>query len=65
MCERLFALGEECLGQIVQKLRSRSDPLQCWQSHTRAPEDETALELTPCAMLIKAFAFHNEICHQT
>jgi hypothetical protein len=49
----------------TRELRSRSDPLQCWQSHTRAPEDETALELTPCAMLIKAFTFHDEICHQT
>jgi hypothetical protein len=29
----------------------------------RAPEDETALELTPCAMLIKPFTFHDEISH--
>src|SRR5262245_29053582 len=48
-----------------QKLSSRFEPLQCWQRHTRTPEDETALELTPGAMLSKAFTFHNKICHQT
>ena len=52
-------------GELLQKLHSRSEPLQCWQRHTRAPEDETALELTPGAMLSKAFTFHNKICHQT
>jgi hypothetical protein len=31
----------------------------------KAPEDETALELTPGAMLLKAFTFHDEIDHQT
>jgi hypothetical protein len=50
---------------LLQKLRSRSDPLQCWQNHTRAPEDEPALELTPGAMLLKPFTFHDEIRHQT
>src|SRR5215470_16900479 len=53
------------LALLKQKLRSRSDPLQCWQSHTRALEDETALELPPGAMLIKPFTLHDKIRHQT
>jgi hypothetical protein len=48
-----------------QKLRGRSYSLQCWQCELSALEDEASLELTPGAMLLKPFTFHDEIRHQT
>ena len=50
---------------FLQRLRGRSHPLQSWQCELSTLEDEAPLELTPCALLVETFAFHNEIRHET
>ena len=47
-----------------QRLRGRLYPLQSWQCELSTLEDEAPLELTPCALLVEPFAFHNEIRHE-
>src|SRR5262249_5659531 len=77
---KVLPSGVRLLQCLVQRFGLRWSWHYCFSRDTRdsgrrmllhrvrrgsTPEDEAPLELTPCALLVETFAFHNEIRHET